>query len=355
MFNRLEFSMNENIDLKGRAKGGKARAKSLTPEQRKEISSKAIAARWEKAELPKVLLKKDDLNIVGLPIPCAIIGRDDDKDIRRVLTERGIHTAILGDPSGASKRIKRKLQNEGTLMPIFLAPSQLKPFINNDLMEGLLKPIQYTDGNKIVAGYDARILPVVCDIWLKAREAGALQKQQLDKAQKAEILMRGLAHVGIIALVDEATGYQSIREKNSLAKILEAFVAKELQPWVNTFPEDYFEQLFRIYNLPYPPQDGNRSWSPSFFGKITNNVIYERLAPDLLPELKKAASKAEKKSRLHQWLTDDIGHPKLREHLASIVTILKLSRNPQEFKDNVDRIHTRYGSTALIPFDYPSD
>jgi len=124
-------------------------------------------------------------------------------------------------------------------LPLFLAQSQLKPFINNSLHEGLLLPIDYTDGVRVITGYDARILPIVCDIWLKARESGALVKRQLDKAQKAEILMRGLAHVGIIALVDEATGYQSIRAKNALAKILEAFVAKELQPYVKTFPLEW--------------------------------------------------------------------------------------------------------------------
>jgi hypothetical protein len=349
--------MNDS-EPKGKAIGGAARAKSLTPEQRKDIASKAIAARWEKADkiktLPKVILKKNDLNIVGFSIPCAIIEGDDPNDARRVLTETGIYTAIFGQRSGASTRLKKVAQEAGAPVPVFLAPGQLKKFINNDLNNVLLSPIEYADGNRIVTGYDARILPVVCDIWLKAREAGALQKQQLDKAQKAEVLMRGLAHVGIIALVDEATGYQSIRAKDALAQILEAFVAKELQPYVKTFPTDYYEQLFRIYNLPYPPT-GNKSWRPSFFGKITNDVIYARLAPDILPELKKAASRAEKRSRLHQWLTNDIGHPKLREHLASIITILKLSRTPQEFKENVDRIHTRYGQTQQIPFDYPSE
>lgn len=347
-----------NVVLKGKAKGGAARAESMTPERRKEISAKAIAARWDKESkakaLPKVILKNKDLLIAGLSIPCAIVEGDNPSDVRRVLTETGIHTAILGDPSGASKRIKRMLQEAGAPIPIFLAPSQLKPFINNELYKGLLSPIEYVDGNRIVTGYDAKILPIVCDIWLKAREAGALQKQQFDKAQKAEILMRGLAHVGIIALVDEATGYQSIRAKNALAEILEAFVAKELQPYVKTFPADYYEGLFRLYNIPYPPV-GNKGWRPSFIGKITNDVIYSRLAPDILPELKKAASKAEKKTYLHQWLTNDIGHPKLREHLSSIVTILKLSRDPQEFKDFVNRVHTRYGDTQQIPFDYPND
>src|SRR5690606_29056484 len=111
-------------------------------------------------------------------------------------------------------------------------------------------------------------------------------------------------------------------------------------------------QLFRLYGLQYPPV-GNKSWRPSFFGKITNEVVYNRLAPELLPELKKAASKAERKSRLHQWLTQDIGHPKLREHLASLVTIQKLSKSPQEFMQNVNLIHPRYGDTRPLPLSYP--
>jgi hypothetical protein len=347
-----------DVVLKGKAKGGVARAESMTPERRKEISAKAIAARWDKENkvksLPKLILKQNDLNIVGLSIPCCIIEMPNNTEVRRVLTETGITTAILGTRSGASIKLKKIAQEAGAPIPVFLAPGQLKPFIDKGLCGELLSPIEYVDGNKIVTGYDARVLPIVCDIWLKAREAGDLQKQQLDKAQKAEILMRGLAHVGIIALVDEATGYQSIRAKNALAEILEAFVAKELQPYVKTFPADFYEGLFRLYNIPYPPV-GNKGWRPSFFGKITNDVIYSRLAPDTLPELKKAAYKAEKKTYLHQWLTNDIGHPKLREHLSSIVTILKLSRNPQEFKDFVNRVHTRYGDTQQIPFDYPSD
>ena len=63
-----------------------------------------------------------------------------------------------------------------------------------------------------------------------------LQKQQEHVAKQAEILVRGFARIGIIALVDEATGYQRDREKDALAKILQAWVAKEIQAWVQTFP-----------------------------------------------------------------------------------------------------------------------
>jgi hypothetical protein len=95
-------------------------------------------------------------------------------------------------------------------------------------------------------------------------------------ARQCEILLRGLARVGIIALVDEATGYQRDRAKDALAKILEAFIAKELQAWVQTFPVDFYEQLFRLRSLDYPAYSVKR---PQYFGVLTHDIMYKRLAP----------------------------------------------------------------------------
>ena len=335
----------------GKAIGGAARAAKLTPERRKQISDAAVAAKRAKAALPRVLKKGEDLNLGGVAIPCAVIDGPDGEPIR-VITENGITNALLGSRSGASKRLKKKAEDDGAPLPLFLAPGQLKPFVDKHLGDGPLSVIEYVDGDRIVRAYNAELLPAVCDIWLDARQAGALQRQQLAKAQQAEILTRGLARVGIVALVDEATGYQRDRAKDALAKILEAFVAKEIQPYLKTFPADYYENLFRLYQLPYPPE-GNKSWRPAFFGHITNDVVYSRLAPELLPELKNASSKAEKKAKLHQWLTQDAGHPKLREHLSSVVTIMKLSKTPDEFKRNVNAIHPRFGDTKDLDFNTP--
>jgi hypothetical protein len=319
----------------------------MTPEQRKEMATKGALAKVEMAKMPKVSMKRDDIKIADISIPCAII--EVNGEAVRVLTETGIYNSMFGVRSGGSTRLKKKSIEDGAPLPVFLTSERLKPFIDTDKnASALLSPIKYVDGSRVVTGYDARILPAVCDIWLKAREAGALQKQQLDKAQKAEILMRGLAHVGIIALVDEATGYQKDRAKDALAKILEAFVAKELQPWVKTFPAEYYEQLFRLYSIPFPPEKSN--WRPQFFGGITNEVIYKRIAPDLLHELKKAANKSERKVKLHQWLSSEAGHPKLREHLASIITLLKLSDSPKQFRGMVDRIHPRFGDSEQFDF-----
>jgi hypothetical protein len=156
--------------------------------------------------------------------------------------------------------------------------------------------------------------------------------------------------VGIIALVDEATGYQRDRASDALSKILEAFIAKELQPWVKTFPDEYYEQLFRLRGLSYPSDTVKR---PQYFGHLTNDIVYKRLAPTVLEELKKTTPKTPKgrlKNHLHRRLTPDLGHPKLREHMSSVVTAMKLSEDYEDFIKKLDSIHPRYDETISMDF-----
>lgn len=135
-------------------------------------------------------------------------------------------------------------------------------------------------------------------------------------------------------------------------KPLEALIAKKLRTWSPTFPAEFYDELFRLYRLHCPPA-GKRGCRPGFFGHITNDVIYSRIAPDLLRELKKAATRSERKARLHQWLTQENGYLKLCEHLASIIAILKLSSTPENFKANVNFVHPRKGDTLPLDFGDP--
>ena len=150
--------------------GGIARAESLSPERRKEIANMAIKARWEneklRESLPHVILKRNDLKLADITIPCAIVEGTNGGDPIRVLTETGLSNAILGGRSGGAIRRKRELKEAGAPLPIFLVQPQLNPILINLIdTEPLLKPIEYVDGNKIMTGYDARILPLACDIW----------------------------------------------------------------------------------------------------------------------------------------------------------------------------------------------
>jgi hypothetical protein len=336
----------------GKAKGGYMRAARLTPEERKAIAQKAAKERWEPG-LPRAVYK-GTLDIGGIQIPCAVLDNG-----KRVLTENGITNALLGSRSGASKRIKKAQENDGAPIPLFLAPGNIKPFISQELLDGPLAQIRYIDGNKIVDAYDANLLPAVCDVWLKARETGALQKQQYAKAQKAEILMRGLAGVGIIALVDEATGYQEIRPQDALQKYLEMIIRKELAAWAKKFPDEFYENIYKLKGWAWPGMKKNRF---SAVAHYTRDLVYERIAPGLLEELERKTPKNEngnRKNKFHQWLTEDIGDPMLAQHLHSIVMFQRLALSSgygwNRFVKMVDRVLPRRGANLELPFNLDPD
>jgi len=330
------------VDIKKtsrKANCGIARAKALTPERRAEIARKAGLANAERHKLPKATHGSSDhpLRIGDIQIPCYVL-----EDGTRVLSQRGVIEGV-GMAHGSTKGGADRLAG-------FATGKGISPFINNDLRALIESPIRFISHPGSVAfGYPATMLADICDAVLAARKAGVLQKQQEHIAHQAEVLVRGFARVGIIALVDEATGYQKERARDALANILEAFVAKELQPWVKTFPSDYYEQMFRLRGLPYPPE--NARYKPQYFGSLTNDVVYKRLAPGVLDELKKQAAKDERKgAKLHQQLTPLLGHPRLREHLASVVSIMKLSRDYDDFMQKLDMLHPKYTDTLQIEF-----
>ena len=213
-------------------------------------------------------------------------------------------------------------------MPAFLTAKNLKPFIDSELQvtssQIVFKPLK---GNKAF-GYPAELLPKVCEVFLQARDAGVLAHTQLHIAKQADILMRALARVGITALVDEATGYQEVRDRLALQKILEKYITDEWAKWSRTFPEDFYKNLFRLKGLTYP-YDANSKRKPSYVGHWTNDIIYSRLAPGVLEELRKKNPRTETGGRSrkhHQHLTRDYGHPALKEHLSNVTFLMKSCR-----------------------------
>jgi hypothetical protein len=336
-------------EAEGRAKGGIARAESLSPEDRSRIASEAAKRRWASrpeptADMPRVLEEYSNvLMLAGTKLPCAVV--EGPGGVQRVLSENGITNAILGSRSGASKRLKKAAEDEGTLLPLFVAPRQLKPFITKELLNGPLKPVDYVDGDRVVRGYDASILVAVCGVWLKARQEGALQKQQLAKAQAAEELTLALADTGVVALIDEATGYQDERARDALVKIFTTFLAKERQKWTLTFPIDFYREIYRLRGWKFEPWNTKR---PSVVALWTDDFVYDRLAPGLTEELRNKNPVAEAGRRTHkhhQWFNTDRGHPKLKEHIAGVIALLRASEDWKSFRRALDRAFPKFGET----------
>lgn len=331
-----------DLSRRGASLGGAVRAERMTPEERSQASSRAAQARWRRTIVPAPHV--GEIVLGDKAIDCAVL-----EDERRIINQTAMNAAF--DRRGGARR------GPGAQGLPLLSPVNLQPLIPPDLRQLGESPIAYRlpSGGRAL-GYEARILPMLCELYLEARQRGkVLTHNQEPIAAAAEILLRGLARVGIDALVDEATGYQEVRAKNALAKILEAFIAKELQPWVSTFPEDFYEQMFRLRDLNYPHGTVKR---PQYFGHLTNDLVYKRIAPGVLDELKRVADRNDHGQARHKYfqrLTSNVGYPKLREHLGSIVAIMKLSDDWGDFMGKVDRLHPRFGETPMLPFDAEPD
>jgi hypothetical protein len=93
---------------------------------------------------------------------------------------------------------------------------------------------------------------------------------------------------------------------------------------------------------------------PRYFGVLTNDIVYDRLAPGVLEELKKVNPKDEatgrRKGGHFQWLTNNVGYPKLREHLRAVVATMKLSNDWHDFKAKLDRSYPRIGAQLMLDF-----
>lgn len=330
----------------GKAKGGVARAQKLSAAERKAISEKALEAKRENALLPRATHGSSDkpLRIGDVEIPCYVLENE-----ARVVSQRGF-LAGLGVGKGSTKSGDDQL----TVLATFLESNSL---INKELLAVVKNPIRFkpAHGGRPAYGYPATVLADICEAVLAARAAGLLSDRQAGLAKQCEVLIRGFARVGIVALVDEATGYQKDRARDALAQILEAFVAKEMQPWVRKFPAEFYEEMFRLRGLPFNSESVRR---PPYFGHLTNDIIYRRLAPGVWQELK---SKVRKNSegrpthQLHRLLTPDIGDPRLKDLLTKVVTIMQLSEGWPDFKAKLDRLAPAYDETLMLPFELEDD
>jgi hypothetical protein len=82
-------------------------------------------------------------------------------------------------------------------------------------------------------------------------------------------------------------------------------------------------------------------------GHWTNSLIYKQLPKGILDELKTKTPKSDKgnyTARFFQSLTPEIGSPHLQNQLVSVITLMKISSNWDEFMRNFNKL---YGQTEI--------
>lgn len=298
-------------------------------------------------EEKKILKSKysGEIELNGIKISCAVL-----EDGTRVLVNRSLANA-LGIKGGGAYWKKKK--EEGTLLPEYLSAKYLEPYISDELRVIISKPIPYINSaNNNSEGIPATLLADICDVYVKAAQGGAFFDNQ-EVPQNAYKILLGFSKVGIVALVDEATGYQYDREKDELQKILKAYISEELLPWQKRFPDVFYKELFRLNGWDFTVNGIKKR--PGIIGKWTNMFIYEELPNGVLDELKKKTPKSEsgnRTGRYHQLLTPEIGEPNLEKQINKVITLFQVSDNMKQFCDNFKKMKMRQIGQMELPFDF---
>lgn len=285
---------------------------------------------------------QEPLRIGNLEIPCYVLDNQ-----KRVITLSGMQSALSMSASGGSPRLASFAQS------IADNPSMAK-----DLSSRLESPIEFVLPKGGTAnGYDATLLADLCDAILEARKNGKITPRYEAIAAAAEMLVRGFAIVGVIALIDEATGYEKVRRRLELAEILDSYLSDKLNPWTKTFPDEFYTELFRLKGWDFAslrPGDGK----PAEVGLITREVVYRRLHPGIVQELERQNPQIVPGRRMfkhHQWLSQELGHPALREHLAKIVTTMVFSDDWLDFQRKLQRILPMHGDQGYFDEFFADD
>jgi len=275
------------------------------------------------------------LSIAGSKIPCAVL-----KNGKRVISQTGLFQAFERPRKGEKRQ-------EG--LPSVIGAANLVPFVTQELREKG-KTIHYFHTNGTIAsGYDAELIPLICALYLDASKAdpSVLVASQMKLVERAEILLRALAKVGITGLIDEATGYQYDREKDALQALLSKYIAEEFLPWTSRFPREYYQEIFRLYGWQYDPLSLKR---PQFVGKFTKEFVYNEISPEVLKELEirnPALDNGRRRRKHHQHLTENIGVPHLERHLTKLITVMQLSDSVDDFKENFSRAFKRINQLQI--------
>lgn len=287
--------------------------------------------------------EKTPLTLGALKIPCFVL-----EDGTRVFSGRGMERIFTGD----SKR--------GGWLKNFVKRDDIRPHldnIENGLIEKFDNPIKFVieegkDNISAADGYEATLLIDMCSAILESNREGDFHDDVIVKS--ANIIIRAVAKVGIIALIDEATGYDKAKEraKDELQKFLSRMIAKESAEWVKTFPDTFFEDIYKMHNWTW----GKTTKRPGVVGKWINDIIYERLGPKIKEELNAVNPRNENGNRArkhHQHLTRDGGLPELQRRLEAIHAIAVVSNYDwYKFMRNIDKAYPKdYSQYEIFDFD----
>jgi P63C domain len=321
----------DSNDSKIGSAGGIARAKKLSDERKREIARNAALARHTPAPeagpspdgLPRAT-HQGRMALGDLELDCYVLS-----DGRRVFHKRGMAKA-LGLKSAGGNAFMKTISRKGVGSNI---SSKLREKIENPIK---FKPLSQEQAH----GYEAAVLAEIARAIVDARDSGSLTTAQESFAAQAEILLNAFAKVGVVALVDEATGYQEIRDPGALRLLVQQYIEQEKREWEKQFPDSYYDELNRLYGSKRMTQTSRGAViqnRPQHFAKFTRTYVYHPLENGaVLEELDRInpilESTGTRAARFHQHLTQGYGIEKLKRQVQEVQTLVAVSDTVSQFK-----------------------
>jgi phage protein len=263
------------------------------------------------------------LKILNKEIPCAVL-----ENGQRIISQTGLFKSF-DRPRKGEKRLEK--------LPSVVGAKNLLKYVTEELYEKSEVVEYYHTNGKVAQGYNAEIIPLICELYIEAYNNNSLTTSQLKLYERSILLIRALAKVGITALIDEATGYQYDRQAQELQELLKAYISEDLLKWQKRFPNKYYREIFRLYGWEY---NENSSKRPGFVGTFTKMYIYDLFPEEVIKEIEKRnpivqnQNSWSRRKRHHQFLTTDIGIPQLDHYISKLLGVMALSDNKEEFKKN---------------------
>lgn len=187
----------------------------------------------------------------------------------------------------------------------------------------------------------AEVIVHLCAATLSVRRANGLANDDLMYGNFAEMLLADVATKAARVFVDAITG--SVMPKDSDPG--DAMMSTITQPYFRTYPDEFYDELYRLRGLGAVPNYGKH---PSYFGNLTNNIIYKRFAPGVLAALKDNSPRSEgtgkHRRKLFQMLSPDKQTELQEDYLPTVIEIMKSCDTFDEFIGKLDErfpIHKR--------------
>ncbi|WP_454763361.1 P63C domain-containing protein [Cupriavidus campinensis] len=304
--------------VEGKAKGGVARAKALSDEQRRDIAKKAAMARWGAKPIKATHTGNFKENF-GIDVDCYVLN-DDAKTA--VISQSGM-ARVLG------------ISPRGNVLERFAGSETMAGFAGAELLHKLRNPLIFQWGAggaeqppSSIKGFEAGLLIDLCNAITAANTAGRLGKRYEKIVQQASIVTGASAKAGIQGLVYALAGYD--RTKEEVIAAYKLYVMEEAREYEREFPMELYEQWYRLYGLAKPER--GRPWE---FRYLTIDHIYKPLAKSNGKVFALARSNkqefGEKNNKIHQFLSE-IGVKALRTQVGKIAGIAMVSESREQYE-----------------------